>query len=343
MTRIFDPKDRVIGLSGSALDVVMPMHLWFGPGGQIIRVGPTLAKIAGDQDLRGRDLFDVIHLRRPRAGKTLAQILSLQGARLSLTITGCENAQFRGVVVAMPAGAGGLINLSLGVSFAKTVEERGLTLKDFSPCDQTVDLLYLREANLAITRESRNLTERLQAAKLSAEKQAQTDVLTGLQNRRAMDEALKTMVDQPNPRFGLMHLDLDFFKEVNDTFGHAAGDHVLAHVADILRAEVRKTDIVARVGGDEFVLLFRDCDDPDLLDTIANRLIARLEVPTQFDGKACQISASAGSVLSSKYDNPTPDKLLNDADVALYTSKNRGRAQHTLFHDELMLPVPAAR
>ncbi len=233
------------------------------------------------------------------------------------------------------------MNLSLGLSFAAAVDECRLTLNDFSPCDQTVDLLYLREANVAIARESRNLTERLRRAKLAAEEQALTDALTGLRNRRAMDATLQDLAETPATRFGLMHLDLDFFKEVNDTFGHAAGDHVLAHVADILRGEVRSRDIVARVGGDEFVLLFRDCDDPDLLEAIATRLIERLEEPTLFEGQPCRISASAGSTLSSRYDQPDPDKMLNDADIALYTSKNRGRAQHTFFTDALLAPSGA--
>ncbi|WP_127557674.1 GGDEF domain-containing protein [Nioella ostreopsis] len=331
-------QDRVIGLSGTALDQLMPMHLWVGPSGLINRVGPTLTRIAA-RDLRGQPLFDVIDLHRPRSARTLEALLSLQGARLTLCLRCRPDLQFRGIVVGLPAGVGGLIQMSLGLSFAKAVDDCGLTLKDFSPCDQTVDLLYLREANAAIARESRKLTERLQRARQAAEQQALTDTLTGLANRRAMDAALLALTEVPVPRFGLMHLDLDFFKEVNDSLGHAAGDHVLTHVADILRSEIRSGDIVARVGGDEFVLLFRDCDDPDLLEAIGARLISRLEEPTIFDGQPCRISASAGSVLASRYDHPTPDRMLNDADVALYASKNRGRAQHTLYSEDLLAPL----
>ena len=331
-------QDRVIGLAGSALDQLMPMHIWVGPSGLINRVGPTLTKIAG-QDLRGKPLFDVIDLQRPRAAHTLAALLSLQGARLSLCLRTRPDLPFRAMVVGLPAGVGGLIQVSLGLSFSRAVADCNLTLKDFSPCDQTVDLLYLREANAAIAHESRNLTGRLQRARQAAEEQALTDTLTELSNRRAMDSALLAMTEAPVPRFGLMHLDLDFFKEVNDSLGHAAGDHVLTHVADILRAEIRAGDIVARVGGDEFVLLFRDCDDPDLLEAIGARLISRLEEPTMFDGQACRISASAGSVLASRYERPDPDRMLNDADVALYASKHRGRAQHTLYSEDLLAPL----
>lgn len=331
-------QDRIIGLSGAALDQLMPLHLWVGPSGLINQVGPTLSRIA-EQDLRGRPLFDVIKLHRPRIARSLEALLSLQGARLTVSLNSRPDLPFRGLVVGLPAGTGGLIQLSLGLSFDKAVADCGLTLKDFSPCDQTVDLLYLREANAAIARESRSLTGRLQRARQAAEQQAMTDTLTGLANRRAMDSALLAMTELPVPRFGLMHLDLDFFKEVNDSLGHAAGDHVLTHVAGILRSEIRSSDIVARVGGDEFVLLFRDCDDPDLLDAIGARLISRLEEPTVFEGQTCQISASAGSVLASRYDRPTPDRMLNDADVALYASKHRGRAQHTLYSEALLAPL----
>ena len=326
-------------LEGGALDTLMPMHLWFGADERVVRVGPTLAKIAGEEQLIGQSLFDIIDLRRPQAAQSVDAILALAGTRLRLALFCRADLLFRGVVVPMLGGRGGFINLSLGVSFARAVADCDLTLNDFSPCDQTIDLLYLREANAAIAHESRSLTARLQSARQNAEAQALTDALTGLQNRRAMDATLKDMIEEPMARFGLMHLDLDFFKEVNDTLGHAAGDHVLTHVADILREEVRNGDVVARVGGDEFVLLFRDCDDPELLQSIANRLIARLEEPTTFDGQSCRISASAGSVLASRYELPSPDQMLNDADIALYASKNRGRAQHTYFDDELLAPA----
>ena len=327
-----------LALSRRALDQLMPMHLWFAASGEVLHTGPTLTKIAGGADLRGRPVLDVVDLLRPKVAAGVPALLLLQGARLRLCLKSKPDLPLRGMIVALPAGVGGLINLSLGLSFARAVTECDLTLRDFTPCDQTVDLLYLREANAAIAQESRNLTDRLQSARAAAEQQALTDTLTGLANRRAMDAALQAMVDEPLPRFGLMHLDLDFFKEVNDTLGHAAGDNVLARASEILRAEIRAGDIVARVGGDEFVLLFRDCDDPDLLEAIAARLISRLEEPIRVDGQLCRISASAGSVLASHYERPDRDKMLSDADLALYASKNRGRAQHTLFSDALLAP-----
>jgi diguanylate cyclase (GGDEF)-like protein len=331
MTGQTAPRDRIIAISGFALDILMPMHLWIGMAGQIIRAGPTLQKLAQQRDFAGKSLFDVIELRRPVVTPSLSSILTLQGQKLTVSLRSAPDLPMRGVLTALPAGEGAVLNLSLGLSFADAVIARDLTLTDFSPCDQTIDLLYLREANAAIARESRALTKRLQAAKSKAETQALTDTLTGLSNRRAMDAALAAMTADRGSRFGLMHLDLDLFKVVNDTLGHAAGDHVLTHVAEILCTEIRRGDIVARVGGDEFVLLFRDCDDVMLLDAIARRLIAQLEKPTHFEGRICQISASIGTTISTNYLVPTADKMLNDADIALYSSKRNGRARHTFF------------
>ena len=325
-------------MTGKALDQLMPMHLWLDPSGRVIRAGPTLVKIAGGH-VRGLFLFDILTVERPRNPGSLDALKLLQGVRLGIHLNFRPDLPLRGIAVELSASGGLLINLSLGLSFAKAVEDCGLTLTDFSPCDQSVDLLYLREANLAIACESRDLTERLQEARQAAEERALTDPLTGLANRRAMDMALRSMTCEREPRFGLMQVDLDFFKEVNDTLGHAAGDHVLAHAASVLRSEIRNGDVVARVGGDEFVLLLRDCDDPDLLDAIGTRLISRLEEPVRFEGTPCRISASAGSVLASRYDEPSPDRMLSDADIALYASKNRGRAQHTLFSDALLAPM----
>jgi diguanylate cyclase (GGDEF)-like protein len=82
--------------------------------------------------------------------------------------------------------------------------------------------------------------------------------LTGLANRRAMDTELRLLLDDPKAEFALLHLDLDFFKQVNDTHGHAAGDHVLSEVSKILREDLRGLDMAARVGGDEFLVVLRD-------------------------------------------------------------------------------------
>ena len=196
---------------------------------------------------------------------------------------------------------------------------------DFAVTDLAVEMLYLVEAKTAVTKELRKLNQRLQGAQIAAQEQAFTDTLTGLKNRRAMDHVLSRLIGDERP-FGLMHLDLDFFKQVNDSLGHAAGDHVLQHVAQILVASARKTDTVVRFGGDEFVLIFDGLTNRDKLDAIAQRLIRKLEEPIPFSERVCRISGSIGITLSSFYAQPQIERMLHDADMALYRSKDRGRA-----------------
>lgn len=143
---------------------------------------------------------------------------------------------------------GAFLNLSFGIGVAEAVRRHALTVEDFAATDLTVEMLYLVEAKTAVMDELRNLNRRLQGAKVAAEEQALTDQLTGLRNRRALDLQMKALI-RLGASFGLMHIDLDFFKQVNDTLGHAAGDHVLREVARVLTQETRATDMAARVGG----------------------------------------------------------------------------------------------
>jgi len=328
-------RERVIGLSGPSLDVIMPMHIWVSATGGVVRIGPTLRKILAGKRSPNDQLFDMVEIIKPRRVERLADFMALAGQKLILRFPELPDINFRGTLVQLPAGVGGLINLSFGLSVIDAVGRFGLTLKDFAPTDLTVEMLYLVEAKSAAMEESKSLNDRLQDARIAAESQAFTDTLTGLKNRRALDHVLDRLTEPPAEElFGLMHIDLDYFKQVNDTMGHAAGDHVLQHVAHVLASETREGDLVARVGGDEFVVVFRDCNDLDLLDRIARRMISELEKPTCFEGEPCRISASIGTTVSSYYPAPRPDQMLSDADLALYASKNKGRAQHTVFTPE---------
>ena len=238
-------------------------------------------------------------------------------------------------------GQGMLVNLSFGIAVAEAVRDHALTDADFAVTDLAIELLYLHEAKSAVMDELNGLNLRLQAARAAAEEQALTDPLTGLANRRALEIALcqaaETVVRGGRP-FALMHLDLDFFKSVNDTLGHAAGDHVLTEVARVLREETRHEDVIARVGGDEFVLILRGLTDEGKLLALAGRIIARMEEPMSFEGKPCRISGSAGIAISTLYPVQNPDRILSDADLALYASKRGGRGRATVFTPDLALP-----
>ncbi|WP_233252637.1 GGDEF domain-containing protein [Maritimibacter sp. 55A14] len=319
-------------LPKGALDLLMPLHVWVGASGHIEHCGPTLRKLRPGQILTGARLLEVFEWRRPNTVRVLADLLAHDGEKVQLAFRDGPRDTLRGIVVALGDGQGAILNLSLGISVVEAVGRYGLTGTDFAPFDPTVEMLYLIEAQSAILAESRKLNKRLEGARIAAEKQAFTDTLTGLRNRRAMDHALERLADpHMSERFGLMHLDLDYFKEVNDTLGHAAGDHVLRQVARILLAETRRDDMVVRAGGDEFVLICRNCDDVAVLNRIAQRIIERLEEPILFEGRPCRVSASIGTTLSSNYAAQDASQMLSDADRALYASKDGGRARHTVF------------
>ena len=320
-----------IGHSAPALDTLMPMHLWIDETGNIRQAGPTICKMARVDTLAGRDLFEVVDIRRPIAARHIADLLPYAGHRLALALHAAPHLQLRGTLTPLPDQAGSILDVSLGLSFAKAVREFDLTLTDFSPCDQTVELMYLHEANASTAQLSRILSERLEAARAAAEAQALTDALTGLANRRAMDQELGRALADPMDDFALLHIDLDLFKQVNDTFGHAAGDRVLERVGEVLRAETRSWDVAARVGGDEFLVMARGPLDEAALAAMATRLIAAFEVPIPFEGHHCQISASVGIASVTDYENrPSIDEMLADTDIALYHAKRGGRGRHCL-------------
>lgn len=333
-----------------ALGFLMPMFLSVDAEGKIKAMGPTLRKIAGDTG-PGRSIEEVFEPRRGWRRSGGMRVAGPDGAplpeiilgkwrvtparRMHLWLRRQPDIGLRGSAIPLPeaTGGGALINLTFGVQLSAAVQRFGLTNDDFAPSDLAVELLYLQEAKGVVMGELRGLNARLEQARASAHDKAMTDALTGLANRRAFDAELARSVQQAHEGgepFALAHLDLDHFKAVNDTLGHAAGDRVLEEVARILREETRRADLAARIGGDEFILLLRGPLAPTEIVAMGRRIIARLEAPIAFEGQECRISGSIGVVLSKDYARPDPVQMIADADAALYESKRAGRARCTL-------------
>jgi diguanylate cyclase (GGDEF)-like protein len=321
------------GLGLAALGRLMPMFLWVGAGGEIRAIGPTLAKLCGGEaGLRAQPLAAHFTITSAQCFVAPGDLRELPGKRLHLALRNAPATVLRGLAVAVgDAGEQGvLLNLSFGVGIAEAVRRHAMTDADFAATDLAMELLYLQEAKAAVMGELHALNTRLESARRAAEAQAMSDPLTGLANRRALEAELERAAAaamRGGSFFSLAHLDLDHFKEVNDQLGHAAGDFVLASVADCVRRNLRRGDSVARVGGDEFVLLLHDLVDPVKLDSLFRRLIARLEEPMPFEGALCRISASIGVVMSTSYAAPEPRRMLVDADAALYEAKHQGRGR----------------
>jgi diguanylate cyclase (GGDEF)-like protein len=311
----------------AVLDRLMPMHARLDEGGRLVGAGPTLARLLGP-GWEGRAFLDLVEVRRPGGVTSAAALIAAAGRRLTLHPAGRPDELLKGMALAHPGGL--LLNLSCtGAVLAEVVRRHALTDADFAPTDLALDLLYVDEARSAVSIALKSMANRLQGAKVAAEEQALTDMLTGLRNRRAAEASLEALCRDGTP-FGLMHMDLDYFKSVNDTLGHAAGDVVLQHVAQVLREQTRTGDCLARIGGDEFLLLFPGQTDHDRLATIAARIIEAVQRPVQFEGQAAQVSASIGIAISTLYRKPDPRRLVGDADEALYAAKRMGRGRATI-------------
>lgn len=336
-----NPVNDILTLGPAELARLLPMHLWVTPSGHVRAAGPTLAKICGAGPVVGARFLDLFELTKPQAVTTVGEMRHLGAKRLQLRLRRGARTTLRGHLVALPDAQGVFFNLSFGIGVAEAVREHRLTNADFAPTDLTIELLYLTEAKAAVLAELAALNRRLDIARSAAEERALTDALTGLANRRALDAALRRSAETAaggGRGFALLHLDLDLFKQVNDTLGHAAGDFVLTRVAEVLRAETRRQDTVARVGGDEFVLILPGQVDERQIGAVAARIIGGLEAPMAFEGRPCRISGSIGATVSTHYAAPDAETMLSDADTALYASKHGGRGRCTFFVPGLRLP-----
>lgn len=159
------------------------------------------------------------------------------------------------------------------------------------------------------------------------------DVLTGLPNRTYLSDLLDQALEfsrVENLPLAVCMLDLDGFKAVNDGYGHAIGDRLLMEVARRLRSIVRGEDVVARLAGDEFVLVLRHVHGMDELHAALNRVLVAVSMPYVIDGKSINVFASVGVTLSP-WDNEDADTLLRHADQAMYVAKQSGRNRFHLF------------
>ncbi len=166
---------------------------------------------------------------------------------------------------------------------------------------------------------------------------ARTDPLTGLANRHAFVEAVEREIAEGRRRrdmFAVHYLDLDNFKDINDTLGHHVGDALLVAVSERLRRSVRETDLVARLGGDEFAVLQTALREPADAGTVAAKLLAAISAPFQFDACDRHVAVSIGISLNNA-GMMSAEETIMQADVAMYRAKDEGRNRYCFFAAKL--------
>lgn len=221
-----------------------------------------------------------------------------------------------------------------GAAFGLTVVA-GLTLR----------LISAHSKHFAKVVHSRSLIareqERLEQARREAVVAATTDFLTGLPNRRAFVAALDEATREQAGGFALAVLDLNRFKAVNDTFGHATGDLLLQEVAQRLGKAVKGRGLVARLGGDEFGILLPEVRRAKEAHAIGHEIAAKVNGPALLQGRELAVSVSCGIAISRKRRDQPPSRLLADADLALYQAKRTPGGGVALF--ELRMEAPRRR
>lgn len=174
--------------------------------------------------------------------------------------------------------------------------------------------------------------QKLQLLELS--RKAMRDPLTELYNRKATESLVAQYIDSTKNMAAMMIIDLDNFKLVNDTFGHLQGDNVLNEVAAEIKRSFRSTDIVGRVGGDEFVVFMTDINSENSVCQIADNILVQFKKSLEGLSVGCNLSGSIGISIYPK-DANTYSELLDRADVALYSAKNTGKNKYVMYDDTL--------
>jgi diguanylate cyclase (GGDEF)-like protein len=193
--------------------------------------------------------------------------------------------------------------------------------------DRDILHAFAEHASLAVT----------DAKTFQALNKAHHDQVTGLVSRSPFMEQLQrglSVASRAGDRLGLLFVDLDGFKLVNDSLGHAAGDTVLAEVGARLRACVRSMDTVARLGGDEFAVLLAGFETDDEVISVAERVLDQMKRPFDLTGQDVFIGASVGISVSNPA-SPDADALIRDADLAMYRAKRTGKGRYEVFRPEM--------
>jgi diguanylate cyclase (GGDEF)-like protein/PAS domain S-box-containing protein len=263
------------------------------------------------------------------AALSIDAVRGLQEAGLGPADEAPRAASGRPVSLSTPAGASWSVPILSGSSTTLGAFAVSCGIRR-RPLQEELDLIAKGSRLAAIAIEQRQLTDKLAY-------QAQHDSLTGLPNRSLFEDRLQRALVQAQRQgtvVAVLFVDLDRFKQINDTLGHSVGDVLLQQVARRLERCIRKTDTLARMGGDEFTLLLTELRDPQYSQTVAQKLLDELQSPFQVDRYELFVTASIGISVFPR-DGKDAATLQRNADRAMYQAKNRGKNNFQMFVPEL--------
>ena len=316
--------EREWGIPPAILDRASPFHLVLDADLTVLQVGSSLHRLCPDI-APGRVLEDLVELVSPRFSASFDAFRTHQRSLFLLRVRGTA-LTLRGQMLHDEAHEVVVFLGSPWITRMSAIADMGLTLEDFAVSDSVIDYLLLLQTQETALAQTRTLADSLRTSAAELTHQALHDELTGLPNRRLLadrfTDALRAET-RSGSHTGLLVMDLDGFKRINDTFGHQYGDDLLVQVGDRLCRQVRAQDTVARLGGDEFAVLLPDMSSVEEATVVAEGVRAALELPFTVAELDLQVDASVGVVLSGA-DVNTADVLLRHADVAMYSAKSRG-------------------
>lgn len=326
-----------IHLNAEHIKSIHPFHIVCGEDLRIIQFGrPSIKKICPDIEV-GADLSELFLVSHP-PGATIHQYCQSKQARLLIIKPMHSSLKLKGQLLFIEEPHNYLFLLSPVVQDLSSLSSRSLSLNDFATHDPVIDYLFMLKAYQNSTHELTKGKEQLEAlvakrteellqAKQQAETEARQDSLTGLDNRRAFFEKgdqIYSLACRYNHPLTIIMFDIDLFKEINDTYGHKAGDSALVKLSEIVRKCVRSTDIVARIGGDEFALILPETDIQSA-EHLAENLRSRVgETCMAVEKCHCTFTVSIGIAQNLNREDSF-EQLLQHADDAMYASKKKGR------------------
>lgn len=221
------------------------------------------------------------------------------------------------------------LNLVLELGDGYSVQVSGLTMRkrDESVFISDLKLIKMHSGNMIMV--VRDLTERMERESVLI-REAKSDRLTGLLNRKGLDERLSYAMGESEAvegfKIGLLFIDLDEFKPINDKYGHKAGDELLCHVAHSLKESIPTYATAARIGGDEFICVLPVCESKEDLENLARDILKNVAREITADGKNVTVKCSIGGALYPDHAQ-TADSLVKSADYAMYGAKTAGKNQ----------------